>query len=145
MKVKIDSRIRQFIDSHRVAHLATTGKSLAPHVVPVCFAFDGECFFTAIDEKPKAVAPTELRRVRNIRDNSQVALVLDDYSEDWKALSYLLVHGNARILDPAADVESHAAGVSLLRSKYPQYQSMAIERNPLIQIEPHRLKFWSAA
>jgi PPOX class probable F420-dependent enzyme len=145
MKIKIDSRIRQFIDSHRVAHLATTGISLGPHVVPVCFAFDGECFFTAIDEKPKAVALSELRRIRNIRENPQVALVLDDYSEDWKTLSYLLIHGNARILDPVADVGSHAAGVSLLRSKYPQYHSMAIDRNPLIQIEPLRLKFWSAA
>jgi hypothetical protein len=35
--------------------------------------------------------------------------------------------------------------VKLLRSKYPQYRSMAIDRNPLIQIEPRRLKFWSAA
>lgn len=145
MKVKIDRRIRQYIDSHRVAHLATTGISLDPQVVPVCFAFDGKCFLTAIDEKPKAVGPSDLRRVRNIRENSQVALLLDDYSEDWKTLSYLLVHGNARILDPVADAGSHAAGVRLLRAKYPQYHLMAIERNPLIQIEPRRLKFWSAA
>jgi PPOX class probable F420-dependent enzyme len=146
MAIEIDDRIRQFIHSHRIAHLATADASLGPHVVPVCFAFDGECFFTAIDEKPKSVSPSALRRIQNIRENSRVALLLDDYSEDWKRLAYLLIHGTARILDPLAEAAaSHAAGVNLLRSKYPQYRSMAIDRNPLIQIEPLRLKFWSAA
>jgi len=145
MAIEIDDRIRLFIDSHRVAHLATAGASLNPLVVPVCFAFDGEYFFTPIDEKPKTVSPSALGRVHNIRENPQVALLVDDYSEDWKKLSYLLVHGTARILDPLADEAVTQAGVHLLRSKYPQYLSMAIDRNPLIQIEPQRLKFWSAS
>jgi len=146
MAIEIDDRIRQFIDSHRIAHLATADASMDPHVVPVCFVFDGECFFTPIDEKRKTVLPSVLRRIQNIRENSKVAMVLDNYSEDWTTLSYLLIHGNARILDPLADpTMSHAAAVNLLRSKYPQYRSMRIDQNPLIQIEPLRLKFWSAA
>ena len=144
MSIEIDGRIRQFIDSHRIAHLATADASMGPHVVPVCFVFDGECFFTPIDEKRKAVSPSALRRIQNIRENSNVAIVLDDYSEDWTTLSYLLIHGNARILDPTDAAISHAAGVNLLRSKYPQYRSMRIDQTPLIQIEPLRLKFWSA-
>jgi len=144
MNIEIDDRIRQFIDSHRIAHLATADVSMGPHVVPVCFVFDGECFLTPIDEKRKAVSPSALRRIQNIRDNSKVAMVLDDYSEDWTTLSYLLIHGNARILEPTDAAMSHAGGVNLLRLKYPQYRSMRIDQNPLIQIEPLRLKFWSA-
>jgi PPOX class probable F420-dependent enzyme len=146
MAIDIDERIGQFIDSHRVAHLATADASGEPLIVPICFAFDGACFFTAIDEKPKAVSASTLRRVQNIRANSRVALLMDDYSEDWNQLAYLLIKGTARIIDPSgeADVE-HAAGVTLLRARYTQYRSMAIERNPLIRIEPRRVKFWSAA
>jgi PPOX class probable F420-dependent enzyme len=141
----IDDRVRQFIDSHRVAHLATADASHGPLVVPVCFVFDGDYFFSAIDAKRKAVSGSALRRVQNIRDNPQVTLLLDDYSEDWNTLSYLLIHGTARILDPHSGASvTHAAAVKLLRSKYPQYRSMPIDQNPLIQIEPQRLKFWTA-
>src|SRR5262245_61241844 len=146
MTIEIDDRTRQFIHSHRVAHLATANATCEPLVVPVCFAFDGECFFTPIDDKPRTVSASTLRRVQNILINPNVTLLLDDYSEDWSKLSYLLIRGTARILDPfAGALEVHAAGVTLLRSKYPQYRLMAIDRNPLIQIEPRRLKFWLAA
>jgi PPOX class probable F420-dependent enzyme len=146
MAIDIDERIGQFIDSHRVAHFATTDASGEPLIVPICFAFDGACFFTAIDEKPKTVSASALRRVQNIRTNPQVALLMDDYSEDWSQLAYLLIKGTARIIEPPVGVGvEHATGVTLLRARYAQYRSMAIDRNPLIRIEPRRLKFWSAA
>ena len=103
MAIDIDERIGQFIDSHRVAHLATTDASGEPLIVPICFAFDGACFFTAIDEKPKTVSASALRRVQNIRTNPQVALLMDDYSEDWSQLAYLLIKGTARIIEPLAE------------------------------------------
>jgi PPOX class probable F420-dependent enzyme len=146
MAIDIDERIEQFINSHRVAHLATADASGEPLIVPICFAFDGACFFTAIDEKPKAVSASTLGRLQNIRANPRVALLLDDYSEDWTQLAYLLIKGTARIIDPPAGAGvEHAAGITLLRARYTQYRSMAIDQNPLIRIEPRRLKFWSAA
>ena len=57
-------------------------------VVPVCYAFDGNHFYTPIDEKPKSVAAGDLKRVRNIKANSRVALVIDHYSEDWSELKF---------------------------------------------------------
>ena len=52
-----------FVEIQRVAHLATADASGHPHVVPVCFAYDGRKFYIAIDEKPKSTI--RLKRLRN--------------------------------------------------------------------------------
>jgi len=41
------------VDAEGVARLATVGADGRPHVVPVCFALDGDMLYTAVDEKPK--------------------------------------------------------------------------------------------
>ena len=69
---------KAFVEVHRVARLATAGPGGQPHVIPICYAFDGESLYSAIDEKPKRVGPARLRRVRNIQASPQVALVIDD-------------------------------------------------------------------
>ena len=48
-----DAAERRFLDSRRVAHLATADGTGAPHVVPVCFALSGDSVYITIDEKPK--------------------------------------------------------------------------------------------
>ena len=111
-------------------------------VVPVCYAFDGNHFYTPIDEKPKSVAAGDLKRVRNIKANSRVALVIDHYSEDWSELSYVLVSGEAEIIEPSMGDPEHARAVTLLREKYQQYRSMVIDQRPIIRITPRRFKCW---
>ena len=109
---------RSFIASHRVARMATADETGTPHVVPVCYAFDGANVYTALDLKPKRLPPQRLRRVRNILSNPRVSLIVDDYSEDWSKLRYVLVHGKAELLETGED-RDRAEG--LLREKYPQY------------------------
>jgi len=77
---EIESR---FISSQRVAHLASADGTGAPHVVTICFVLEAGVIYTAIDAKPKRVDAMKLRRVRNIIENPNVALVFDRYSEDW--------------------------------------------------------------
>lgn len=129
----------RLIRSARVAHLATADAKRQPLVVPICFAFDGEEFFSPIDEKPKRLAPQKLRRLQNIEQNPHVSLVIDRYGEDWRKLAYILVMGNARILLTG---QKHRRAVRLLRRKYRQYRSMAIEERPMIVIRPAKVKVW---
>ena len=131
----------RFIRSARIAHLATADASGMPHVIPICFVFDGKNFYSPIDEKPKRAAPQKLKRLRNIAVNPQVAIVIDHYDEDWNKLSYVLVSGKARVLLRGA---KHQAAVRLLRRKYPQYRSMRIDRLPIIAIRPARTTSWGA-
>ena len=130
-----------FIRSARVAHLATADETGQPHVIPICFVFDGKYFYSPIDEKQKRVAATKLKRLKNIAENPNVALIIDHYEENWRKLAYVLVSGKARMLLRGAN---HQKAVGLLRRKYPQYRSMAIDERPLIVIQPKRAVSWRA-
>jgi PPOX class probable F420-dependent enzyme len=131
----------RLIRSARVAHLATADAHGQPHVIPICFVFDGKYFYSPIDEKPKRTAAQKLKRLKNIRENPQVALVIDHYEEDWRKLAYILVSGKARVLLSGA---KHRKAVKLLRRKYPQYRKMRIDKLPMILIQPKRTTSWSA-
>ncbi|TMC57004.1 MAG: TIGR03668 family PPOX class F420-dependent oxidoreductase, partial [Chloroflexota bacterium] len=39
-----------FVTTQRVARLATADAEGNPHVIPVCYAFDGSRFYTPLDE-----------------------------------------------------------------------------------------------
>ena len=143
MAIHIDESVGEFINAHRVARLATADEVGRPTVIPICYVFDGTSFYSAIDQKPKRVVPEELRRIRNVRANPNVALVIDDYSENWSELAYVLVHGVAEILEPNESMSEQATAISALRLKYDQYRSMPIEGNPVIKIVPNRVQLWS--
>lgn len=143
MPLEIDSETSSFVQTRRVARLATSSDDGTPSVVPICYVFDGERLFTPIDEKPKQVEPGSLKRIRNIHSNRNVAIVVDDYSEDWSKLAYVLIRGSAEVIY-AGDSE-HSAAIALLREKYEQYQSMNLEERPIIKVTPVRIKRWASA
>jgi PPOX class probable F420-dependent enzyme len=129
----------RLIRSARVAHLATADKHGQPHVIPICFVFDGKQFFSPIDEKPKRVSPQNLKRLRNIRENSRVSLVIDRYDENWQRLAYVLINGTAKILTKG---KRHARAVRQLRKKYRQYRSMKLAFRPIIVITAREFRGW---
>jgi coenzyme F420-0:L-glutamate ligase/coenzyme F420-1:gamma-L-glutamate ligase len=131
-----------FLVHQRVARLATADAAGKPHVVPVCFALARSSIFIALDEKPKKVPASGLKRVRNILENPEVALTADRYAEDWSLLAFVMVRGRAELLEP--ETEGHTAAVRLLRGKYHQYEAMRIEENPVIAIRPEKAVSWGA-
>ena len=110
-----------------------------PHLIPVCFYYDGRCFYSVLDQKPKRTSVTNLKRVRNILANPNVALVVDHYQEEWQGLWYVLVTGTAELVYQG---EEHQAALVGLRDKYPQYQGMDIDQNPVIRITPRKIVRW---
>jgi PPOX class probable F420-dependent enzyme len=132
-----------FVQAQRVARLATADENGTPYLVPVCYAFDGTCFYTPLDEKPKSVAGAKLRRVHNIEARHEASLLIDQYDDDWSQLGYVLIHGRADLLPPEAELHSHA--LLLLRERYIQYRTMALEQYPVIVITPERITSWGPA
>jgi PPOX class probable F420-dependent enzyme len=133
---------RAFLDQARVGRLATASGGGEPHVIPVCFVFDGAAVYSAIDAKPKRVEPRKLRRLENIRENPRASLVVDHYEEEWRRLRYLLLRGRAEILETGPDRE-HA--LTLLREKYPQYRTMpGFGAGPVIRLIPETVRCWRA-
>ncbi len=129
---------RRFLESRRVAHLATADSGGMPHAVPVCFALHENAVYVTIDQKPKG-NPRSLKRLRNIAENPSAALVADRYDEDWARLGWVMLRGPAQILDSGAE---HDLAQDLLRSRYPQYRLMQLVELPVIAIRVERAASW---
>jgi PPOX class probable F420-dependent enzyme len=123
------------LDGARVARLATVDPQGRPHVVPICFAIEGDTLYTAVDEKPKRTR--ELQRLRNIQANPQVEVLIDEYDEDWSRLWWVRLRGTARILDDRRAME-------LLAAKYPQYRERP-PAGPVIAVSIEERIEWTAS
>ena len=130
---------RQFLDARRVARLATADGAGRPHVVPVCYALDGDSLYFTIDEKPKRAGGARLKRLSNIAENPAVALVVDRYDEDWSRLGWVMVQGRAEVLEAGAE---HDRAQGLLRARYGQLRAMRIEHLPVVAIRIERAIGW---
>jgi len=138
----ISPEIRARLEVARIARLSTLDAEREPHVVPICFVWDGTVFYSAIDRKPKRVAPNRLARLNNIKKTPQVALLIDDYDEDWTRLWYILVRGVAELVSAPAEQKR---AIQRLRAKYLQYDaSMLADDAPVLRVTPVRITSWGA-
>lgn len=119
----------------RVARLATVDASGRPHLVPICFAIEGDTLYTAVDEKPKRTR--RLQRLANIEANPTVEVLIDHYEDDWSLLWWVRLRGVARIVE-----DPHA--VELLVAKYPQYRAQP-PTGPVIAVAIEERSEWTAS
>ena len=142
MTQKLSGAVQKILRKARIARLATSGDKNRPHVIPICFAYDGKVFYTAVDRKPKRVAPERLVRLRNIRAVPRVSLLIDEYDEDWTELWYILIRGKAQLIPKPAQ-EEHTWAIRKLKAKYPQYaRGMLADDALIIRITPERITSW---
>jgi PPOX class probable F420-dependent enzyme len=116
-----EQEARRRLTEARVATLATIDRQGRPHVVPICFALEGDRLYSAVDHKPKR--RPELRRLDNVRANPSASVLADHYDEDWGRLWWVRADGMAAVLDPE-DVGAHeerSRAIALLVEKYGQY------------------------
>jgi PPOX class probable F420-dependent enzyme len=130
--------MRRRIADAAVARLATADIRGRPHVVPICFAVDGDTLYFAVDAKPKRT--TNLKRLRNIAANPTVAVLFDQYEDDWSKLWWVRVDGTARVLEGAGAEQA----IELLISRYPQYARVR-PAGPVVAIAIERMSGWSPA
>ena len=149
--------IREIINRARVARLSTIDyEKKIPHIVPVVFAFDGRHYFIPLDEKRKKGPVEKLKRVKNIQHCPNVALLIDEYNEDWSKLVSVMIQGKAYLIGEK-DVEENGEccecdndnnkipilkqGHKFLYQKYAQYQKVGIGHHCII-VKPQKIIFW---
>src|SRR5262249_27345958 len=120
---------RRFLAQQRIAHPPTAYRRAVPHIVPVCYAIFERTLYITIDEKPKRRPAAALKRLRNIAENSAVAVIVDRYDEDWARLGWVMLHGHAEILRAGKE---HRDEHALRRSRYPPHGAMQIAKHPVI-------------
>jgi PPOX class probable F420-dependent enzyme len=109
--------MRERVRAARVGRLATVTPGGWPHVVPCCYAVDGDTVVSAVDAKPKSTLA--LRRLANLRAHPRASLLVDHYEDDWTALWWVRVDGVSRVLEGGADRDR---ALDLLAAKYEQYR-----------------------
>ena len=129
------------LQAYRIGHLATADSTGAPHLVPICFTYDGQAIYSAIDHKPKRRTGYGLKRIRNMVENPRVAFLVHHYEEDWQQLSYVLIRGTATILDSGPERQR---ALALLEDKYVQYQERHLAQGDglVIKIVPESVQRW---
>lgn len=132
---------RRFVAAARVARMATVDEHGMPTVLPICFWLDGERLYQVMDEKPKRVGGAALKRVRNLRANPSMAVLVDHWDEDWSRLGWVLLRGRGDVLEGGAE---HARAVAALREKYAPYREMALAEQPMIRMTVESVRSWGA-
>ncbi|MCY4284475.1 MAG: TIGR03668 family PPOX class F420-dependent oxidoreductase [Thiotrichales bacterium] len=139
---RLNDAQRAFVGAMRIARLATADAAGVPHVIPVCYALVGDDFYVTIDEKPKQAGIRAMKRLRNIDENPNVAVVVDRYhDDDWSRLAWVMLRGRAEILD---DGDEHDRAQAALRERYAQYRAMRLEPLPVIALRIARVSAWGA-
>lgn len=134
---ELDPDLRDLVAAARVARLATVRPDGTPHVVPITFVCTGHEIVTAVDAKPKTT--TSLQRLRNIRANPAVSVLIDHYDDDWDRLWWARADGRARVEEPAGVTDA----LRLLATKYRQYRREP-PGGPAVVVTVDRWRGWSA-
>src|SRR3989304_8774609 len=80
--------VKEFVRESRVCRIATVRESGEPHVIPVCPVFDGEAtVYVDIGAKYGSA--------QGVRDNGNVAVLLDIYDDNWALLQGVLLRCRA--------------------------------------------------
>lgn len=133
--------VHDILSNHRIGHLATADAAGAPHLVPICFAAAEQAVYSAIDHKPKRRTGYQMKRIRNIVANPQVAFLVHHYEEDWSRLHYVMVRGTASLLEDGAE---YRRALALLEAKYAQYRERRLSAlgGLVIKITPTTVRHW---
>jgi PPOX class probable F420-dependent enzyme len=138
--------IAERLENWPIVRLASKGSDGRLHQVPIVFARSGGRLWSPIDGKPKREG--ELVRVRNLRENPEVSLLLVDYKSDWTRLWWIRIEATAEVIQPASsDDPEVSAAIEALEAKYPQYATIPVMRAPatLIAFDPMHIASWTAS
>lgn len=128
---------REYLSVHRVMRLATVSHRGMPSNVPMVYGFDGRDIFF-VTQKMSA-------KVRNLQRHPLVAVVVDEYSEDWPNYRGILLQGRAQIIRSAREVPRLRR---LLYAKYPQFaRKFPVKEGTgriSVRIQPERKKVFGS-
>lgn len=106
-------KVRDYIAAARVCRIATVRRGGEPHVIPVCPVYDGnETVYVDLDPHSATAAA--------LRSNPRIAVLVDDYDDDWSRLRKVLLRCQA---EPVEGPEQDGAW-QRIRTKFPQYPTV---------------------
>lgn len=121
--------VRDYVAAAPVCRIATVRASGDPHIIPVCPVFDGDSTLY-VDLAEAGVS------ARAIANNASVAVLIDDYFDDWSKLTAVVLRCTA---EPVSD-EELACAWELFRAKFPQGKEIGWSARLTLAL---RIKSWT--
>src|SRR5436190_17130210 len=133
-----EAEARRRFGEAQVVRMATADADGKPHIVPIVFAVEGDRVFSLVDPKPKR--SPELKRLQNLRANPKVALLVDEYRDEWEKLWWVRADGTGRVVPEGPERDR---AIELVLAKYPQYGQLEGDFYDAIVIDVDRWRWWS--
>ena len=132
--MRLTKKVAKLIASERVCRVATAGSEGRPHLVPVCHVLAGDKIYFGSGD--------DARKVKNLKDNPQVAVTIDLYSDDWAQLRGVMVQGTARLIERGPRFKQAR---DRLYEKYPHYREEAAlspSDSVIVEVTPTHVFTW---
>ena len=121
----------------RVARVGTLDEQGRIHLAPVVFALQENQFYSLSDAGPRLA-----KRLRNLRHDPRVTILIDDYDEDWSRVWWVRLRGTGRVLEAGPEWQ---LARRLLSEKYAQYASTPADSSagPVMAVEIEQCAGWA--
>jgi PPOX class probable F420-dependent enzyme len=121
----------------RAARVGTVDEHGRVHLVPVTFVVDAGTWYSPSDAGPRLA-----KRMRNLRADPRVTVLIDSYDEDWSRVWWVRLRGRGRVVGSGSERE-HARG--LLREKYPQFAAAPSDEGagPVMAVDVEEWSGWA--
>jgi len=132
--MRFGKKAAKLVSAERVCRVATAGREGRTHLVPVVHVLVGDKLYFGSGD--------DARKVKNLRENPNVTVTVDLYSEDWAQLRGVMVQGTARLIERGPRFKQ-ARG--RLYAKYPQYSkeaALAPSDSVIIEVTPTHVFSW---
>lgn len=128
------SELDSFLSEPNIAVVATTGPSGKPHAMPIWYLWrDGKVLFhTGPDSK----------KMRNLRENSRVSIVVDTKAAPYKVA---IVEGTAAELPEDKTLGREIAIHYLGPEQGERYSAGSTEPSTLVEVTPTKIISWDYA
>ena len=130
---RLTKKVARFVELERVCRVSTAGAAGIPHVVPVCHALRGGKLYFGTGRG---------RKLKNLRENPHLTIVVDVYSDAWSLLRGVMIQGRARLIERGP---AFRRGRDLLYRKYPQYArdaALSPSDSVVVEVTPVRVFSW---
>ena len=123
--------VKDFVAAARVCRIASIRPDGEPHVIPVCPVFDGDStLFVDIGSR--------YTTAEAIRDNPLVAVLIDEYDEDWRRLKGVLLR--CRAVEAKGEEQDYAW--AMIRERFPTYKEMGWEPRLTLALRIYDWRQW---
>ena len=132
--MRLNKKAAKLIAHERVCRVATTGSNGRPHLVPVVHILAGDkIYFGSGDDG---------RKVQNLRENPQIAITIDLYSEDWSQLRGVMVQGTARLIERGTRFKQARARLYAKYRQYAKEAALSPSDSVIVEVTPTHVFTW---